>query len=251
MLFKAIQEAEGASLVALQYRICLQCRSHRRHRFDPWIWKIPWGRKWQPTPVFLPGESSHGQSSLAGYSLYCHKELDTTKVNYHVHKKQRSIWNQTYKEFTKENTCRTKEERAQANWESWETKMHALSLAKKREKEGMWDERISNGSVILTILMRSNGNPEPSHPLEEIHYSSNELVLISLLNPVICWSLWQAWPQSTLSYGYQNTVTAMFDHFWLPQLKIRERHLPSCYGRLTKDTMVAINWQCFSIKGWW
>ena len=40
-----------------------QCR---RHRFDPWIGKIPWRRKWQPTPVFLPGKSN-GQRSLAGY----------------------------------------------------------------------------------------------------------------------------------------------------------------------------------------
>ena len=31
-----------------------QCR---RHRFDPWVRKIPWRRKWQPTPVFLPGKS--------------------------------------------------------------------------------------------------------------------------------------------------------------------------------------------------
>ena len=35
--------------------------------FDPWVRKMPWRRKWQPTPVFLPGES-HGQRSLAGYS---------------------------------------------------------------------------------------------------------------------------------------------------------------------------------------
>jgi len=35
--------------------------------FDPWVRKIPWSRKWQPTPVFLPGES-HGQRSLEGYS---------------------------------------------------------------------------------------------------------------------------------------------------------------------------------------
>ena len=35
----------------------------RRWRFGPWIWKIPWRRKWLPTPVFLPGES-HGQRSL-------------------------------------------------------------------------------------------------------------------------------------------------------------------------------------------
>ena len=39
-----------------------QCR---RPGFDPWVGKIPWRRKWQPTPVFLPGES-HGQRSLAG-----------------------------------------------------------------------------------------------------------------------------------------------------------------------------------------
>ena len=38
-----------------------------RQRFDPWMGKIPWSRKWQPTPVFLPGES-HGQRSLVGYS---------------------------------------------------------------------------------------------------------------------------------------------------------------------------------------
>ena len=39
--------------------------------------KIPWRRKWQPTPVFLPGKS-HGQRSLLGYSLWCPKESDTT-----------------------------------------------------------------------------------------------------------------------------------------------------------------------------
>ena len=50
-----------------------QCR---RHRFDPWIRKIPWRRKWQSTPVFLPGES-HGQRGLVGpWGL---KELDTTE----------------------------------------------------------------------------------------------------------------------------------------------------------------------------
>ena len=43
-----------------------QCRRHKRHGFDPWIGKIPWRRVWQPTLVFLPGES-HGQRSLVGY----------------------------------------------------------------------------------------------------------------------------------------------------------------------------------------
>ena len=34
---------------------------------DPWVGKIPWRRKWQPTPVFLPGKP-HGQRSVASYS---------------------------------------------------------------------------------------------------------------------------------------------------------------------------------------
>ena len=44
-----------------------QCRRRKRHGFDPWVGKIPWRRAWQPTPLFLPGES-HGQRSLVGYS---------------------------------------------------------------------------------------------------------------------------------------------------------------------------------------
>ena len=46
--------------------------------FDTWVRKIPWRRKWQPTPVFLPGES-HGQRSLVGYSPWGDKESDTTE----------------------------------------------------------------------------------------------------------------------------------------------------------------------------
>ena len=45
--------------------------------FDPWVGKIPWGRKWLPTPVFLPGESQE-QRSLADYSSWGHKESEMT-----------------------------------------------------------------------------------------------------------------------------------------------------------------------------
>ena len=44
----------------------------------PWIGKIPWKRKWQPTPVFLPGKS-HGWRSLLGYSPWGRKESETTE----------------------------------------------------------------------------------------------------------------------------------------------------------------------------
>ena len=46
--------------------------------FHPWIGKIPWRRKWQLTPIFLPGEF-HGQKSLVGYSPWGHKESDKTE----------------------------------------------------------------------------------------------------------------------------------------------------------------------------
>ena len=55
-----------------------QCRRHKRHRFNPWVGKIPWRRAGQPTPEFLPGKS-HGQRSLAGYGPWGHKESDTTE----------------------------------------------------------------------------------------------------------------------------------------------------------------------------
>ena len=56
-------------------RICLQ---FWRPRFNPWVGKTPWRRKWLPTPVFLPGEL-YGQRSLAGYSPWGSKELDMTE----------------------------------------------------------------------------------------------------------------------------------------------------------------------------
>jgi len=49
-----------------------------RPGFNPWVGKIPWRRKWQPTPVFLPGES-HGQRNLVGYSSWDCKESDATR----------------------------------------------------------------------------------------------------------------------------------------------------------------------------
>ena len=73
MLFAHLYTSPQASLVAKES--ACQCR---KHEFDPWIGKIPWKRKWQPIPVFLPGKS-HGQRSLVGYSPWGRKESDTTE----------------------------------------------------------------------------------------------------------------------------------------------------------------------------
>ena len=50
-----------------------------RREFNPWVRKIPWRRSWQPTPVFLPGESRE-QRGLVGYSPWGHKEMDMTEA---------------------------------------------------------------------------------------------------------------------------------------------------------------------------
>ena len=56
-----------------------QGRKHKRCRVDPCVGEIFWRRKWQPTPVFLKGET-HGQRNLAGYGPWGHKELDMTEA---------------------------------------------------------------------------------------------------------------------------------------------------------------------------
>ena len=64
-------------------KLACQCRRHQRRGFYPWVGKAPWRRAWQPTLVFLPGES-HGQRSLVGYSPQGHTESDTTEATQHT-----------------------------------------------------------------------------------------------------------------------------------------------------------------------
>ena len=54
--------------------LACQCMRCKRLSFYPWVGKVPWRRKWHPTPVFLPGEF-HGQRSLVGYSPWGPKRV--------------------------------------------------------------------------------------------------------------------------------------------------------------------------------
>ena len=77
-----------------------QRRRHKWTRFNPWVGKIPWRRKWQPTPVFLPREF-HGQQSLAD-----HTELDTTEGLIHTHTPLLSLFScQEHCEFSTSAWC--------------------------------------------------------------------------------------------------------------------------------------------------
>ena len=55
--FKMPNYAKGFPGGARGKESTFQSRRHKRYGFDPWVRKIPWKKKWQPTPVFLPGES--------------------------------------------------------------------------------------------------------------------------------------------------------------------------------------------------
>ena len=87
------------------------------------VGKIPWRRKWLPTPVFLPGKS-HGQRSLAGYGLWGCKELDTTEqLTLSFFLIQRYILIEDEKQFTTE-------------FQAWEVrKKQEPEVRKKQEPE--------------------------------------------------------------------------------------------------------------------
>ena len=61
-----------------------QCRRHKRHSFDLWVGKIPWSRKWQPVPVFLPGKFQ-GQRSLTSYSPWGLQSQTWLNTHMHTH----------------------------------------------------------------------------------------------------------------------------------------------------------------------
>ena len=71
---------DGASDKELTF----QCRRCRICGFDPWVGKIPWSKKWQPTPVLLPGKS-HGRRSLEACSPWGRWGSDTTEwLQFHI-----------------------------------------------------------------------------------------------------------------------------------------------------------------------
>ena len=61
-------------------------------KFDPWLGKMPWKRKWQSTPVFSLHGKFHGQRSLEGYSPWGCKWLDTTWACTHEHQCISKAW---------------------------------------------------------------------------------------------------------------------------------------------------------------
>ena len=70
LIFEGVQKTKESAC---------QCRWYKRCRSNPWVRKIPWRRAWQPTPVFLPGES-HGQKSLVGHNWVTEQQSRAVQI---------------------------------------------------------------------------------------------------------------------------------------------------------------------------
>ena len=78
------------SLASLVAQLIKDPLAMLRHGFDPWVGKIPWRKKWQSTPVFLPGKSLR-QRSLAVYSSWgCKSQTQLRRLNHH-HKPDKEL----------------------------------------------------------------------------------------------------------------------------------------------------------------
>ena len=77
-LIASLDYINNSMLLEIQDSLVAQMVKNLPVMQEAWVGKIPWRRKWQPTPVFLPGES-HGQRTLVGYSPWGLKGLDTTE----------------------------------------------------------------------------------------------------------------------------------------------------------------------------
>ena len=85
-MFGAYDRVRGFPVVQEVETTC-QGRRRKGHKVGPYDGKVPWRRKWQPTPGFSPG-NFQGQRSLVVYSSWGHKELDTTQCTHaraHAH----------------------------------------------------------------------------------------------------------------------------------------------------------------------
>ena len=81
LILKVFRRLRVVSQIAQWIKNLNEMQETKRPVFNPWVRKILWRRAWQPTPVFLPGESC-GQRSLEGYSWDC-KESGRTEVTKH------------------------------------------------------------------------------------------------------------------------------------------------------------------------
>ena len=128
-------------------RICLQ---GRRRSFNSWVGKVPWRRKRQPTPVFLPGKSQ-GQRSLVGYSPQSHKE--PTQLSTHTHwKPEQAYMTRWWSAYSRRPGVTSPRQRL-----SW---LSCAAANPKSEKQPTWDSVQDTINTQMPVLSPMNSGPK-------------------------------------------------------------------------------------------
>ena len=110
-----------------------QCKRRRRHGFSPWVEKIPWSWKWQPTPGFLPGKS-HGQRSLGRATVHgaAKSQIWQKRVRMHSQPEYMITWQLAVEQGVKERLV-LKEEKGRR---------------KGSLRESSWEKPLTRGTII-------------------------------------------------------------------------------------------------------
>ena len=134
-----------------------QCR---RLGFHPWIRKIPWRRKWQSTPVFLP-KKSHGQRSLAGYNPWSHRVRHNWLSMHACNNRERSKENQGERNIQRRigrqdkdsgplSPLRGPDKSPPAGEDEPHPLHHLLKIIVEGKARGLWDDTDHHRTLILS-----------------------------------------------------------------------------------------------------
>ena len=149
-----------------------------RSRFDSWVGKMPWSRKWQPTPMFLPGKV-HGHSSLMGWGPWGCKESDTTVQ-----------WNQHHWQLM-ESLCKE-------NGTGW-MQLQAMACSLVRAAK-------SGFHPYLDALVQFTNCTIPGHETQMSRYWSRS----HTLQLVDFWASVKFWHQERLEAGLETILAFVF-----------------------------------------
>ena len=177
-----------------------QCRRCKRGRFSPWVGNIPWSKKWLPTPVFLPGKF-HGQTSLAGYRPWDHKELDATEhTPIHTHLRHNTCFPPGFFSLYK----------------SWERDREMMRRRQKR-----YDLINIPKTEQRSCMSTNNGSTfrKPQHTLFETGIVKHKYTLEGIPTHTSS-PIWKPSSPNNLSTSYWLTLSVVFQNKCLGEIKL-------------------------------
>ena len=240
----------------------MQQETCRRHGFCLWVGKISWRRKWQPTPVFLPGKS-HGQRSLAGMWAWGHKRLGHDLVTEHVCTLP-AIVSGTYVSgigptpwqrpchMTRRHRTMCSEEPSWNNWKERYSDMGAICQAAQtitaiqrcKAHSGVQPKFTYSNKLLLWSAdgHRILGWPKSSFGF--FHLILQKTQTNFFVNPMLCWMLWLI--QTSLTHcPFRYGLLLMPAWRWLHSVDHNDQgNLPGTQQLQALDTCYSLCLEC-------